>query len=72
MQIRSYLEQVGIDDESLIALALALGSVAGGLLGAWVGGGAGLIIFLVVFVPVVVLALRNAGISERGSRRRRR
>ncbi|NQW16864.1 MAG: hypothetical protein HQ478_05190 [Chloroflexi bacterium] len=69
MQISDLLSRIGIDKESTLALAYALGAVLSGLLGAWVGGGPGLIIFLIVFVPIVFLALRNA--APRSTRRRR-
>ena len=69
MQIRDLLNRIGIDKESTVALAYGLGAILAGLLGAWVGGGPGLIIFLIVFVPIVFIALRNA--AEKPARLRR-
>ena len=69
MQIRDLLNRIGIDKESTVALAYGPGALRAGPLGAWVGGGPGLIIFLIVFVPIVFIALRNA--AEKPARRRR-
>jgi hypothetical protein len=69
MQISVLLARIGVDKESTLALAYGLGATLAGLLGAWVGGGPGLIIFLIVFVPIVFIALRNA--DETPARRRR-
>jgi|GEM_PF-2365720 hypothetical protein len=69
MQISELLNRIGIDKESTVALAYGLGATLAGLLGAWVGGGPGLIIFLIVLVPIVFIALRNA--APEPTRRRR-
>ena len=69
MQFSDLLNRIGIDKESTVALAYGLGATLAGLLGAWVGGGPGLIIFLIVFVPIVFVALRNA--AKRPARHRR-
>ena len=69
MQISELINLIGIDKESTVALAYGLGATMAGLLGAWVGGGPGLIIFLIVLVPIVFIALRNA--APEPTRRRR-
>ena len=39
----------------LLPLSFLGGSIVAGLLGAWVGSGLGLVVFLVIFLPIVYL-----------------
>lgn len=41
------------DREVLVPLSFIFGSVIGGMLGAWAGGGIGIVVFLAVFLPMV-------------------
>ncbi len=46
------MKHLKYDREVLIPLSLILGAVVGGLLGAWAGGGIGIIVFLAIFLPL--------------------
>ncbi len=41
------------DREVLLPLSFILGSLLGGVFGAWVGGGLGIVVFLAIFLPMV-------------------
>ena len=41
------------DREVLVPLSFILGSVVGGVFGAWAGGGIGIVVFLAIFLPMV-------------------
>ncbi len=47
------MKHLKYDGEVLVPLSFILGSLVGGVFGAWVGGGIGIVVFLAIFLPMV-------------------
>ena len=46
------MKHLKYDREVLVPLSFILGSLLGGVFGAWVGGGTGIVVFLAIFLPM--------------------